>query len=275
MKKTLSSFIVAGMLTSLPVLAKENETWQEKIQRQLRNEQVTQAIGAVTGALIGTQIGGGKGKVLAIAAGTLAGYWLGGKLSGHLKKSDHVGIANTTERAIQTGKTTSWENPDTGMQTRVSVSDAPPADGYSRNSYKKAKLDQLPPIKLANSYYTPSADLNVRGGAGTDYQVLHTLKQGTEVPVIGRVIDTDWLLIAENGKASGFVYAPLMRLSNNQDQYGNAIRDSVLRNTQPQHIQLATSSCRWVTQDVTLRDGRKDSHSFEICRQADGNWMEV
>jgi surface antigen len=275
MKKTIFSFVVAGMLTSLPVLAEDTETWQEKMKRQLKNEELTQAIGAVTGALIGSQIGRGKGKIAAIAVGTLAGYWLGGKLSDHMKNSDRVGIAKTTERAIQTGETTTWENPETGMQTRVSVSDKQPADRYSGNGYKKAKLSQLPPIELANSYYTPSADLNVRGGAGTDYQVLHTLKQGTQVPVIGRVIDTKWLLIAENGKASGFVYAPLMELSRNQDQFGNAIRDSVLRNTQPEHIQFAASGCRWVTQDVTLRDGRKDSHSFEICRQADGNWVEV
>ncbi|MCZ7597324.1 MAG: hypothetical protein M5U09_05610 [Gammaproteobacteria bacterium] len=67
--------------------------------------------------------GAGEARSPPSLSGPLAGYWLGGKLSEHLNETDRVGIASTTERAIQTGSTSTWTNPDTGTSTRVMVSD--------------------------------------------------------------------------------------------------------------------------------------------------------
>ncbi|GJL81625.1 MAG: hypothetical protein DHS20C01_12590 [marine bacterium B5-7] len=267
------SVIVASLIAT-PVFAQSQESWQEKLNRQLRNENVTRAIGSVAGALLGTQIGGGSGKIAAIAVGTLAGYWLGGKFSESLNNADRVGIAGATERAIQSGQTTSWSNPDTGTRTRVMVKDEPYVN-RSRSSNKLASLDQLPPIEFANSYYEPTVNINVRGGPNTDYQILHTLKKGTSVPVIGRVVDSNWLLIANNGTADGFVYGPLMELTDDTDQVGNAVRDSMDKGLSSERYQVVDSTCRKVTQEVMLKDGAKDTHSFTVCRQNDGNWVEV
>lgn len=124
MKKSLSIVSVVSFLMIATANAQQKENWQEKLKRQLSNENVSKAVGSIAGALLGTQIGSGRGRIAAIAVGALAGYWLGGKLSERLSGEDKAGIAQATERAVQTGETTTWTNPDTGMTTTVSVQDA-------------------------------------------------------------------------------------------------------------------------------------------------------
>ncbi len=263
------------MIVACPAWAEPQETWQEKLKRQLENENVTRAIGSIAGALMGSQIGGGRGKIAAIAVGTLAGYWLAGKYNDRLNNRDRAGIAQATEQAIQSGQTTTWTNPDTGMKTQVSVSEARSGDRDDHNRNKKAPLERMPTLELVNSYYVPSVTINVRGGPDKNYQILHSLEKDTRIPVIGKVAKSEWFLVAENGEASGFVYAPLMKLSEDQSQIGNAIRDSMLTSTPPVHYQVESSKCRRVTQDVVLDDGTADSHTFKVCQQIDGNWIEV
>ncbi len=41
-------------------------------------ENIGKAVGAAAGALLGSRIGGGSGKLAAVTIGTLAGYWIGG-----------------------------------------------------------------------------------------------------------------------------------------------------------------------------------------------------
>lgn len=274
MKKSIISITAASLLIWGPLAgAQQQETWQDKLNRQFKNENVSRAVGSVAGALLGSRIGDGSGKVVAIAAGTLAGYWLGGKFSEHLNEADRVGIAGTTEHAIQSGTNATWRNPDTGTSTRVTVTEAD-ARGTVAGGGELEPLRRLPPIELVNSYFKPSVNLNVRGGPGTEYRILYTLKQGSQVPVVGRVMDRDWFLVSEHGMASGFVYAPLMEFSE-ESGVGGAIRDSLLSERPVERIEVATSACRQVTQQVTLRDGVSDSHSFRVCQQDDGSWVEA
>ena len=261
--------MVAMLVVSPAGFAQQQETWTETLKRQFANENVSRTTGIVTGALLGTQIGSGRGTTAAIIAGALAGYWAGGKLSQKLSAEDKAGIANTTSRAIHTGQTTTWRNPNTGTLTRVSVRESSPATPQSR----KLNIQQVPTLELVNSYFAPSVNLNVRGGPGTDYAVLHTLQKGTLVPVVGKVASRDWYLISENGSGSGFVYAPLMDYRDNQT--GNAIRHSMLDGTQPARYRVASNHCRNITQEVLLGDGSRESYTFKACQQDDGSWREV
>ena len=272
MKKLLILTVTLPLLATSPAWAQQ-ETWQDKINRHMRNDNVTRAVGALGGALLGTQIGSGSGKILAIAAGTLGGYWLGGKLSQHLRESDQRGIAMTTERAIDTGKTTTWSNPDTGMTTTVSSRKALP--GHAQGGTNLRTLKHLPPMELVNRYYEPSVNINVRGGPGTEYSVLRTLRKDTPVVVVGRVVDSNWFAISENSMVTGFVYAPLMHVSEEPYDTGNAIRTAMANDDSIDYVELDTRECRIVTQKVTLANGENDTHEFKACRQSDGTWAEV
>ena len=73
-------------------------------------------VGAGLGALAGSQIGGGRGQLAAVAVGTLAGAWLGSEAGKSLDRADKVYAERTTQGALergQSGQSSSWQNPDT------------------------------------------------------------------------------------------------------------------------------------------------------------------
>ena len=240
-----------------------------KAESLFTRENVGKAVGAVAGGLVGSRIGEGRGKVAAVAAGTLAGYWLGGKVGRSLNDQDRTAISGTTEEALVTGESQSWSNPDTGVYTSVSVEDE---TGLGRGL---PRLSEAPSLEYINAYYTASSNVNVRGGPGTDYGILHGLKRGERVPVLGKVVGHDWYMIAEGGEGSGFVYAPLFARSDVQAVAGNAIRESSGSGELPQTYAVAESQCRRITQEVVLPTGEREEQSFRACRQADGRWVRV
>lgn len=235
---------------------------------ELNKENVGKGVGAAVGALLGSQFGDGKGQLAAVAAGTLAGYWVGGRIGERLSQRDQAGIAHTTQRALKTGDTQTWRNPDTGVATRVSVSDAE----ASADRRGRPAVEQTPPLEMVNALYTANARVNVRGGPSTDYGIVYQLREGEQVPVIGRVSGKDWLMLAENGAGSGFVYEPLLSRSGNS---GNAIRESVDAGESFSTHSAASSQCRLITQEVTLPDDTSRRHEFKACKQPDGSWQEV
>jgi surface antigen len=74
-------------------------------------------LGAGVGALIGSQIGGGKGNMAAIAVGTLAGAWAGSEVGKSLDKADKTYAGRSAQDSLeysQVGQTSTWQNPDSG-----------------------------------------------------------------------------------------------------------------------------------------------------------------
>lgn len=79
-------------------------------------------LGGIGGAVAGSQIGGGSGKVVAIAAGTLIGAFLGSEVGASLDRADRLAMERTTTGALETqptGSTSSWRNPDSGNSGTV------------------------------------------------------------------------------------------------------------------------------------------------------------
>ncbi len=236
--------IAALTLLSFTTLPAHAQGWPE-----LNKENVGKGIGAITGAVIGSNIGGGRGRTAAIAAGTLAGYWAGGKVGQHFSGTQH-----TRARPALTNRTKHSARP-------------------SHRALKPA-LNRLPPIELVNAYYHPTTHINVRGGPGTNYAVTHTLPQGTRVPVAGRVVDSDWYLIAEQGEASGFLYAPLMAIDYQQSAQNNAIRDAS-RSTHHHQAVLQNPICRTITLPANANHNRAEARTYNACQQANGNWVKI
>lgn len=74
--------------------------------------------GGAVGALVGSQIGGGSGRTVAVVLGTLAGAVIGGAIGRSMDKADQ----ERSQRALETapsGQTTAWRNPDTGNTYQV------------------------------------------------------------------------------------------------------------------------------------------------------------
>src|SRR6056297_1266792 len=73
--------------------------------------------GAVLGGLLGSQIGGGTGRLWATGAGAVLGSLVGSEVGRSLDRADKVYMAKTTQATLEhseTGSTSTWNNPDTG-----------------------------------------------------------------------------------------------------------------------------------------------------------------
>ncbi len=79
-------------------------------------------LGAVGGAVAGAQFGKGSGQLVGVALGTLAGAFIGSEVGRSLDNADRAIMAQSTQRTLEatpTGQTTTWNNPDTGVQGTV------------------------------------------------------------------------------------------------------------------------------------------------------------
>lgn len=267
LKNKIVVIAVVASLSPTATLA-EHETSAGNGGIPFSKENIGKAVGAAAGALLGSQIGDGRGQLAAVAVGTLAGYWVGGRVGRHLSQQDRAGIAHTTRDALETGNTQTWRNPDTGVATRVSVRDA---ETPSRSRGQRA-LTQAPTLELINRYYAADGRVNVRGGPGTDYEILYQVAENERVPVIGRVTGEQWLMLANHGQGNGFVYAPLFTRVDGPE---NAIRDASRSGDTFETYAVDHRECRAITQEVVLPDNTSRTHEFRACRQPDGSWTEV
>ncbi|MFN7039124.1 MAG: RT0821/Lpp0805 family surface protein [Alphaproteobacteria bacterium] len=80
-------------------------------------QQVGTVLGGVGGAILGSNIGKGKGNIAAIALGTLAGAAVGSSLGSSLDRVDQQYMTSTAQSTLErapSGHTMEWRNPDTG-----------------------------------------------------------------------------------------------------------------------------------------------------------------
>lgn len=84
----------------------------------LNKEGVGTISGGVVGGLLGSQFGGGSGKVMAAAGGALLGAYLGGQIGKTMDKVDRMEMQRALETA-PTGRSVAWSNPDNGNRYTV------------------------------------------------------------------------------------------------------------------------------------------------------------
>ena len=79
-------------------------------------------LGAVGGAVAGSQIGKGRGQLIAVAAGTLLGSLAGGEIGKSLDNADRIAMQQATQKSLEatpSGNSVSWRNPDSGHSGTV------------------------------------------------------------------------------------------------------------------------------------------------------------
>lgn len=87
--------------------------------------------GAVAGGVLGSQIGGGKGKLWATGAGAVLGALVGSEIGKSLDSADRAQMsqANMKANSVPLGESISWNNPDTGNYGTVT----PIRDGSTKS----------------------------------------------------------------------------------------------------------------------------------------------
>ena len=84
----------------------------------MTHEEQGEIIGGVLGGIAGAQVGDGSGQTVAIIVGTMAGAMIGRHIGRSMDDTDRMKTAQTLHSA-RTGTTTTWVNPDTGAEYRL------------------------------------------------------------------------------------------------------------------------------------------------------------
>lgn len=74
------------------------------------NETGGTLLGGAAGALIGSQIGGGTGKLAAVAIGTLAGAFAGNMIGKSLDREDQRTSVVATQQSLNAGQPVQWQS---------------------------------------------------------------------------------------------------------------------------------------------------------------------
>ncbi|MEK9670900.1 MAG: RT0821/Lpp0805 family surface protein [Rhodospirillaceae bacterium] len=104
--QVVKSMIAVLMVVSLAACAAD-----DKNQKQTGGN----LLGGGLGALLGSQLGGGKGKLAVVAIGALAGAYAGSEIGKSLDKADLAYLNRTTQDALEYNKvnqSSAWNNPD-------------------------------------------------------------------------------------------------------------------------------------------------------------------
>jgi surface antigen len=113
-------FLSAVLVSSLMLLSACESSGPNK--DFFSKENIGSAVGAIGGAWIGSNVGKGKGQIVAIAAGTLLGAGLGKELGATLDRGDLAYYEKVSQNSLEntpTDQTTSWVNPDTGASGAI------------------------------------------------------------------------------------------------------------------------------------------------------------
>lgn len=89
---------------------------------RVNKQQGGAVLGAAAGALAGSQIGDGRGRIAATAIGTFLGAMAGSEVGRSLDKADMTYHNQTAQKAFETARTGTaidWQNPDTGASGSI------------------------------------------------------------------------------------------------------------------------------------------------------------
>ncbi len=127
----MNKLVHLGVIASLVTLTACNPTKQD----------VGTLIGTGAGAYAGSQIGNGTGQLAAVAIGALLGGYIGGNIGQNMDDLDRY-RTNSTLETSPTGNTVAWNNPDSGIDYKVTPTNTyEQASGPCRDYTTEAVID--------------------------------------------------------------------------------------------------------------------------------------
>lgn len=230
-------------------------------------EQLGTGIGAAAGAGLGYVLGGKYQNVAAIG-GAVAGAVIGSQIGKYLDKRDKERMNEVTQKAIVTGKDQSWTNPENRTRGRARVVSSQTKEAPVMVKVLKKKVTQVPPLEMLGETYRAVKNADLRGGPGMDYEVVGNLASGKAVNAVGKVRDSSWYLISEDGVGSGFVETAAMEPAPAEALVSTA---SKIAASDVSEKEVASNrTCRKIEQSVTLADGSSHSETLNVCQGPNG-----
>ena len=98
-------------------------------------QQTGGGLGAVVGAMIGSQLGLGGDELTGALLGGLVGSLVGSEIGRLLDKEDQRRLAEARQQALSTGEPADWSNPDSGNSGQVTPQRSYTSAGMSCYEY--------------------------------------------------------------------------------------------------------------------------------------------
>ena len=111
MSRIFHSLLISVLSVAMLVACSSGDNSQKMVTKQ----QMGAVAGAIGGALVAKEFGGGTGNVLSVAAGTILGAYLGSELGATLDRADTNYHEQTAQHALEKtrkGQVSTWHNPD-------------------------------------------------------------------------------------------------------------------------------------------------------------------
>lgn len=126
-----------------------------------RRENIGKAVGAVLGGVAGAQIG--DNEPVAIIAGAIFGFVLGGSIGRSMDEQDRACVGQTLEYAGDR-ETIKWQNPDSGIQYEVTPTKTFRADqNYCREYTRTATIAGKPQTVYGKACRQPDGTWRIEG----------------------------------------------------------------------------------------------------------------
>jgi surface antigen len=211
-------------------------------------------IGAIVGGIIGNQVAKnerGLGTAVGAGLGAAAGSAIGCKIQEDDKRKAEAAL----EQALSTGYAQNWRNPSTGSRGDVQVEPwSAYGDGYGQPirlqsvSFARGVQPQRNWEGGGTWWFAPNT-VNLRGAPSTKSAIVGKLAGGQDFQVLAKVAGANWLLVGQNGYATGYVSASVVRPRGGD-----------------------SGDCRRITQTIYTKKYGSESERFRACRKPSGSW---
>lgn len=251
------------------------------------------AVGAIVGGLAGNQINDND-RTTGTVVGALIGAAAGSMIGCRMQNQDVVRAQQSTQLALNSGRSQSWNNPQTGASGRTDViTTYNYGGGYNPPAYQRPSLntvrwingvEQPREYQLSEGAYSASGNTVIRSGPSMRARQLGSLRNGDQVDGLVRVEGTDWVLASRNGQVIGYIQESQTRFLGenyagqggyNQGQYGRG-QYGQGQYGQGQYAPYQAGRgqmCRVFEQHFTAAGGRTETTRHTACQAQNGEWL--
>ena len=241
-------------------------------------------VGALVGGLAGNQINDND-RTTGTVVGALLGAAAGSMIGCRMQNQDVVRAQQVTQTALNTGRSQSWSNPQTGASGRIDIVNTYNYGGQAYNQQPAYDRPSLETVRWVNGVERPreyqdsegaygaNGATPIRSGPSLRARQLGSLRNGEQVDGLVRVEGTDWVLASRGGQVIGYIQESQARFlgetyaggGNNQGDYNQGGYAPY----QPGRGQM----CRVFDQHLTLTGGQTQSQRYTACQAQNGEWL--
>jgi surface antigen len=240
--------------------------------------------GAIGGAAVGSQVGGGNGRTAAVIVGAVAGGVLGGKYGRYLDEQDRQNVTHATERSLATNAPQVYTSHDSGAKVTVTPGPSTYEHALRMQIMVAPGVDTNYPLRADRRTVFAMTDMDLRSAPRLTSKTTRVYRRGERAEVVAIVPNSQYRLVSINGTALGYareVYlaarkedVPLPRYASGYAFLPSKSKPSPAHAAHPRRIVLK-SECKLVKRTIQFPDRTAESETVKFCKEPPSSWRQV